>query len=306
MLYRGTEDREQWAETEGMGVSSSGRDTEQSEGATVTDSSFIPGRESSKIDTTVPQSARIWNYWLGGKDNYPVDREVGDQFCDIFPDIVSVARASRAFIARSVRYLAGEAGIRQFLDIGTGLPSADNTHEVAQRVAPDSCIVYVDNDPLVLAHARALLTSTPEGACQYIDADLREPDTIVHAAAQTLDFGQPVALMLNGILGHITDDAEAYAIVNRLLDALPSGSYLALNDGTNVVRGKEFDAAMQVWNQASSAPYCLRSVEQIARFFDGLELVEPGVISVPRWRPKANPLGIPAEVDAFGGVGRKP
>ncbi len=278
----------------------------------MTDSSSTPGWESPEsnapeINIAVPQSARIWNYWLGGKDNYPVDREVGAQFREIFPGILPVARASRAFLARSVRYLAGAAGIRQFLDIGTGLPSANNTHEVAQRVAPDSRIVYVDNDPLVLTHARALLTSTPEGACQYIDADLREPDVLLHAAVPTLDFGQPVALMLNGILGHIIDDAEAYAIVNRLLDALPSGSYLALNDGTNVIRGKEFDEAMQVWNQASSAPYCLRSIEQIARFFDGLELVEPGVVSCPRWRPDVNPFGgVPAEVDAFGGVGRKP
>jgi hypothetical protein len=272
----------------------------------VTDSSSTSGQERPKIDTTVPQSARIWNYWLGGKDNYPVDRMVGDQFREIFPDIIAVARASREFLARSVAYLAGEAQVRQFLDIGTGLPTVDNTHEVAQRVAPESRIVYVDNDPLVLAHARALLTSTPEGATQYIDADLREPDTILQRAARTLDFSQPVALMLNGILGHLTDDAEAYAIVNRLLGALSSGSYLALNDGTNVIRGKEFEEAMQVWNQASSAPYCLRSPEQLARFFDGLELVEPGVVSCPRWRPEANPFGIPAEVDAFGGVGRKP
>jgi hypothetical protein len=279
---------------------------EQSEGVTVTNSSFTPGRKSSNIDTTVPQSARIWNYWLGGKDNYPLDRAVGDQFREIFPDIIPVARASRTFITRSVRYLSGEAGIRQFLDIGTGLPSANNTHAVLQRVAPNSRIVYVDNDPLVLAHARALLTSTPEGACQYLDADLREPDTILQAALQTLDFGQPVALMLNGILGHITDDAEAYTIVNRLMDALPSSSYLTLSDSTNIVRGKEFDEAMQVWNQASSAPYCLRGIEQIARFFTGLELMEPGIVSCPRWRPDTNSFGVPTEVDTFGGVGRKP
>jgi S-adenosyl methyltransferase len=285
----------------------SGHVPEQGGGATVTDSSSTPERQFPKIDVTVPQSARIWNYWLGGKDNYPVDRVVGDQFCEIFPGIIGVARASRAFIARSVQYLAGEAGVRQFLDIGTGLPSVNNTHEVAQRVARDSRIVYVDNDPLALTHARALLTSTREGACQYIDADLREPDTILQAAVGTLDFGRPVALMLNGILGHITDDAQAYAIVNRLMNALPSGSYLALNDGTNVVCGKEFDEAMQVWNQASSAPYCLRSVEQIARFFDGLKLLEPGVVSCPRWRPAvSSPCSVLAEVDAFGGVGRKP
>jgi S-adenosyl methyltransferase len=287
------------------GESSNSRDAEN-EDATVTDSASTPRREPPTIDTSVPQSARIWNYWLGGKDNYPVDQEVGDQFCAIFPDIIAVARASRAFNTRSVQYLADEAGIRQFLDIGTGLPTANNTHEVAQRVAPDSRIVYVDNDPLVLTHARALLTSTPEGACQYVDADLREPDTILEAAARTLDFSQPVGLMLNNILGHITDDAQAYAIVNRLVDALPSGSYLALNDGTDVIRGTEFNAAIQIWNQASTVPYRLRNVEKITRFFDGLELVEPGVVSVPRWRPKANPLGVPAEVDEFGGVGRKP
>jgi hypothetical protein len=276
------------------------------EGATVTDSLSTPRQESPTIDTTVPHSARIWNYWQGGKDNYPVDRKIGDQFCEIFPDIIQIARTSRAFNVRSIRYLAGEAGIRQFLDIGTGLPGANNTHEVAQAVAPECRIVYVDNDPLVLTHARALLTSSPEGSCQYIDADLREPDTILQAAVRTLDFGQPVALMLSGILGHIIDDTEAYAIVNRLLDALPSGSYLALNDGTNVIRGKELEEAIQVWNQASSTPYHLRSIEQIARFFDGLELVEPGVVSVTRWRPEAGPFGVPAELDQFGGVGRKP
>jgi hypothetical protein len=254
----------------------------------------------------VPHSARIWNYWLGGKDYYPVDQQVGDQFSAIFPNITAVARASRAFNARSVWYLAGEAGIRQFLDIGTGLPSANNTHEVAQEVAPECRIVYVDNDPLVLTHAKALLTSTPEGACQYIDADVREPHLILQAAAQTLDFRQPVGLMLNNILGHITDDAMAYAIVSRLMDSLCSGSYLSLNDGTNVIRGKEFEEAIRVWNQASSVPYRLRSIEQITRFFDGLELVEPGVVSVPRWRPEANPFGVAAELDEFGGVGRKP
>ncbi len=272
----------------------------------MTDTESTLGQELPKIDNTVPHSARIWNYWLGGKDNYPVDREVGDQFCAMFPDIVPVARASRAFNARSVRYLAAEVGIRQFLDIGTGLPTANNTHEVAQVVAPECRIVYVDNDPLVLTHARALLTSTPEGACLYIDADLREPDKILQAAVQTLDLGQPVALMLNNILGHITDDAQAYTIASRLMDALPSGSYLALNDGTNVIRGTEFEEAIQVWNQASSVPYRLRSIEQIARFFDGLELAEPGVVSVSRWRPEVNPFGVPAELDEFGGVGRKP
>jgi S-adenosyl methyltransferase len=217
-----------------------------------------------------------------------------------------VAPASRAFLTRAVRYLAGEAGIRQFLDVGTGLPTADNTHQVAQRVAPEAHIVYVDNDPLVLAHARALLTSSPEGATDYVDADLHDPDAILEAAAKTLDFTRPVALMLMGILGHVGDYDEARSIVRRLLAALPSGTYLALNDGTNVI-SKAFAEAQEGYNQSGAVPYRLRSPEQIAGFFDGLELVEPGVVSVPRWRPDpaAAGGGLPAEVDAFGGVGRK-
>ncbi|HKB29536.1 MAG TPA: SAM-dependent methyltransferase, partial [Streptosporangiaceae bacterium] len=198
----------------------------------MTDNSPASGQRPAKIDTTVPHSARVWNYWLGGKDHYPVDRDAGDQYRQIFPQIVDIARADRTFLGRAVRYLAGEAGIRQFLDIGTGLPTLDNTHEVAQRVAPQSRIVYVDNDPLVLVHARALLTSTPEGACNYIEADLREPDKILKAAAATLDLAQPVAITLLGILHFISDHDEAYQIVTRLVDAVPPGSYLALTHAT--------------------------------------------------------------------------
>ena len=186
-----------------------------------------------KIDTSVPHSARVWNYWLGGKDHYPVDRIVGDQVMAMFPDITRLARADRAFLGRAVRYLAGEAGIRQFLDVGTGLPTANNTHQVAQAIAPESRIVYVDNDPLVLVHARALLTSTPEGACDYIDADLRDTDMILSEAAKTLDFTQPVALMLLGIMGQVANSDQPESIIKRLLDALPSGSYMALSDGVN-------------------------------------------------------------------------
>jgi len=275
----------------------------------VTDSSPTPGQGTGppEVDTSVPHSARIWNYWLGGKDNYPVDRAAGDQFRETFPEIVAIARASRGFLTRAVRYLAGEAGIRQFLDIGTGLPTADNTHEVAQRAAPACRIVYVDNDPLVLTHARALLTSTPQGMTDYIDADLREPAKIVGAAARTLDFTQPVALMLMNILGHIGDYDEARSIVKRLLDALPSDSYLAHCDGTNVI-DKAMDAALRIYNESGAVPYYPRSPEQIAGFFDGLELLEPGVVSCPRWRPDpANGSGgLPAELDEFGGVARKP
>ena len=275
----------------------------------MTDTSSTPSQRTDQpeIDATVPNSARIWNYWLGGKDNYPVDRAAGDQYREVFPEIVDIARASRQFLTRAVGYLAGEAQIRQFLDIGTGLPTADNTHEVAQRIAPNARVVYVDNDPLVLTHARALLTSTPQGVTAYIDADLRDPDTILAAAAQTLDFSQPVALMLMGILGHVGDHDEARSILKRLLDPLPSGSYLALNDGTNVV-SQAFAQAQQRYNESGALPYHLRSPEQIAGFFDGLELVEPGLVSVPRWRPDPADAGgdLPAEVDAFGGVGRKP
>jgi hypothetical protein len=252
------------------------------------------------IDTTVPHSARIWNYWLGGKDNYAVDREAGDQYREIFPGIAVVARTSRAFLTRAVRYLAGEAGIRQFLDIGTGLPTADNTHQVAQRVAPESRIVYVDNDPLVLAHARALLTSSPEGATEYLDADLRDPAAILDAAADLLDFKRPIALMLMGIMGHFTDE-EAYPIVSRLLAGLPSGSYFALYDGADT--NEAFNEAQRGYNESGAVPYYLRSPEQFARFFEGLELVEPGVVPVPHWRP--DPDSAPVEIYSYCGVGRK-
>ncbi|MEU0566326.1 SAM-dependent methyltransferase [Nonomuraea sp. NPDC005983] len=255
------------------------------------------------IDTSVPHSARIWNYWLGGKDNYEVDRIAGEQFLQIFPGMREGALASRAFLTRTIAWLAGEAGIRQFLDIGTGLPTADNTHEIAQRVAPESRVVYADNDPLVLAHARALLTSAPEGATDYVDADVRDPGAILAAAAATLDFARPIALNLSGIMGHVADDEQALAIVRHLLDALPPGSYLALNDGSNVHSAAN-QQAHQEYNESGALPYVQRSPEQIARFFDGLELIEPGLVSVSRWRP----LGIrePAEVDGYGAVGRKP
>ncbi|HEU4897571.1 MAG TPA: SAM-dependent methyltransferase, partial [Actinomycetota bacterium] len=185
------------------------------------DNSATASQLPPEVNTNVPQTARIWNYWLDGKDNFPVDRAVGDQILEAFPAIVENARASRAFLVRVVRHLAGEAGIRQFLDIGTGLPTANNTHQVAQAVAPECRVVYVDNDPIVLVHARALLTSTPEGTTAYIDADLRDPDKILQAAARTLDFTQPVAITLLGVVHHITNTDQAHAIVQRLLDAVP-------------------------------------------------------------------------------------
>ena len=257
---------------------------------------------SPKIDVTVPHSARIWNYWLGGKDNYPVDREAGDRYREIYPQIVDTARAARYFLARAVRYLASEAGIRQFLDVGTGLPTVDNTHEVAQRVAPECRIVYVDNDPLVLAHARALLTSSAEGACDYIDADLRDPEGIRTAAARTLDLTQPVALLLLGVMGHISDHDEARRIVRGLLGGLPVGSYLALAD--SISSGQAHRKAGERYAQTGAVPYQLRTAEQINDFFAGLTLVDPGVVPIPEWRPDPSPFS-PPHVPTLGGVGRK-
>ncbi|MEU8268039.1 SAM-dependent methyltransferase [Sphaerisporangium sp. NPDC049002] len=261
-------------------------------------------KPSAQIDTTTPHSARVWNYWLGGKDNYSIDRQVGDQVLQVYPGIVDVARHSRAFLGRAVRHLAGEAGITQFLDLGTGLPTVDNTHEVAQRVNPASKIVYMDNDPLVLVHARALLTSTREGVCDYVDADVRDPAYVLQQAAHTLDFTRPIALMMLGILGNVWDDEEATAIRDHLVAALPPGSYLVLEDGTNAV---DPEAAAQAEKTRAEAgdPYKLRTPQQIAAYFDGLELLEPGVVSVSRWRPEATPWGLPDEVTAFCGVAAK-
>ncbi|MEO3751999.1 SAM-dependent methyltransferase [Streptomyces sp. B6B3] len=259
------------------------------------------------IDTSVPHSARVWNYWLGGRDNYEVDRLAGDRYRAAYPGVVDVARACRGFLARSVRHLAGPVGIRQFLDIGAGLPAPDNVHEIAQRIAPESRVVYVDNDPLVLAHARALLVSGPKGAADYVAADLRDPEKILVAARTTLDLTRPVGLLLNGVLGHIGDDEEARSIVRRLLDGLPSGSHLAVNDGTKVVHPRESAEGVRGYNATGAVPYRLRDPEQIAGFLDGLDLVPPGVVSCSRWHPEAPREGasIP-EVDAFCGVGRKP
>jgi hypothetical protein len=204
------------------------------------------------VDITIPHSARIWNYWLGGKDNYAVDRAAGDQFSAIYPGIVDIARADRAFLGRVVRFLAGEAGVRQFLDVGTGLPTADNTHEVAQRVAPDSRIVYVDNDPLVLAHARALLTSDPAGSTHYADVDMHDPRAVLREAGEWLDLTQPVGLTFMGVLGHVVDHGEARSIVRALLDGLPSGSYLAINDSVNT--SEALEEALRQYEASGAVP----------------------------------------------------
>jgi O-methyltransferase involved in polyketide biosynthesis len=255
----------------------------------------------------VPHTARIWNYWLGGKDNFAADRQVGDQVRAIFPVVIELAQADRQFLGRAVRHLTAEAGIRQFLDIGTGLPTQDNTHEVAQRLAPDTRIVYVDNDPLVLAHARALLTSSPEGSTDYIHADLHDPETILAAAAKTLDLSRPVAIMLLGVMHFINDDDKLQEIIDRLIEAVPSGSYVAVANTTTAINGDTTAEAVRVWNIDAQPKLKLRSPERIAEFFDGLELVEPGWVSCSRWRPVPLPDGsLPTEVDQWCGVVRKP
>ncbi|MET8547322.1 SAM-dependent methyltransferase [Micromonospora zamorensis] len=257
---------------------------------------------TAKLQPDVPHAARIWNYWMGGKDNFQSDRAAGDAVAEVYPEIVLMAQQSRLFLVRAVRYLAAEAGIRQFLDIGTGLPTMQNTHAVAQGVAPDSRIVYVDNDPMVLVHARALLASTTsEGVTTYVPADYHDPEKILAEAAQTLDFDQPVAVMFMGVMGYEPDLSVVRSIVERTMDAMPSGSYLVFWDGTNtspaVVSGAERLA------QSGGVPYILRSPEDLDSCFSGLTKVEPGLVPIPLWRPdEPDAIGI----DAYGAVARKP
>ncbi|GDY60718.1 hypothetical protein SAV14893_001110 [Streptomyces avermitilis] len=234
-----------------------------------------PSGGSAVLNTGVAHNARVWNYWIGGKDNYQVDQEVGEQVAAMFPVIRDVARADRAFLGRVVRHLTAECGMRQFMDIGTGLPTLDNTHEIAQRIAPDARIVYVDNDPTVLVHARALLRSTPEGATDYIDADAHDPETIIRGAAATLDFGRPVAVMMLGILNFVLDTARARDIVRRIMAAVPSGSHLVLTHPTTDagLGGEGNVAAMKFWNDNATPPITARSREEVAAFFDGLDLI---------------------------------
>ena len=247
---------------------------------------FVAGHNEPLLyDTTVPHFARIYDYWLGGKDNFAVDRAAGDQAIRAFPDIAVSARANRAFLARAVRFLVGEAGIRQFLDIGTGLPTGNNTHEVAQYVAPESRVLYVDNDPFVLSHARALLASRPEGMTEYIEADLRDPQKILDVAARLLDLEQPVAVMLMTILQHIDDEDDPAKIVATLMAALPPGSYLALSHPAKDIDAASMAKMAKRLNRILPESITLRSRSEVTTFFAGLDLVEPGIVQASKWRP---------------------
>jgi O-methyltransferase involved in polyketide biosynthesis len=235
------------------------------------------------FDPSVPNPARMWNYWLGGKDNFAADRELAERVLEAMPSLPLIARAARLFLIDAVHQLATGHGIRQFLDIGTGLPTADNTHDVAQRAAPGSRIVYVDYDPVVLTHARALLTSSPEGQTDYIQADLRDTETILKGAAHTLDLSRPVAILLIAVLHFIPDADDPYATVARLMDAVPSGSYLVMAHAASDIAPEASSEMARRYNQMSSASITPRSRDQVARFFDGLDLLAPGLVPISQW-----------------------
>lgn len=263
-----------------------------------------PAGHFSRLDTTVPHSARVWSYLLGGKDHFAIDRSAGDKLVTLLPEFAASARASRAFLRRAVRFLTAEVGIRQFLDIGPGLPTTDNTHEVAQAIAPESRIVYVDNDPMVLAHARVLLTSTVEGAADYIEADIRDLDRILTIAGNTLHLDEPIGVILVGVLSFLPADEEAYGAVKAIVDAVPAGSHVVLSHPTWEVNPVAVDRVVELWNNHGCTPMCARSPEAIERFFTGLEVLEPGVVSCAQWRPD-NDVENTLVMD-FAGVARKP
>ena len=264
-----------------------------------------PGQRP-QLDTSVASIARIYDYWLGGKDNFKADRDAAEQMIQQYPDIVTGVRKNRAFLGRAVHYLAAEAGIRQFLDIGTGLTSSNNTHEVAQRAAPDARIVYVDNDPIVLSHAQALLTSTPEGACAYVDADIRDTGKILKDAANLLDFSRPVAVCLIMILQFVPDEDDPFSIVRALVDALPSGSYLTVAHPASDVDQHVGPALRQLSTRMGGTRAVPRSHQEVSRFFDGLEMVEPGLVQLHRWRPGTGLDDTGRDLAAYGAVARKP
>jgi len=257
------------------------------------------------IDPTVAHIARIQDYWLGGKDHFEADRIAGDEAIAQLPDTIASVRNTRAFLGRTVRFLAAERGIRQFLDLGTGIPTASNTHEVAQDVAPESRIVYVDNDPMVLAHARALLTSSPEGRCAYIDADVRDPEKILNTAAEVLDLTEPVAVVLMAVLQFVPDDDDPHGIVRRLMTAVPAGSYLVISHPAADLQAAAMARMASKLNELMAQRVKPRSKAEVTAFFDGLDMVEPGVIRCPEWRPD-RPEDAAGKSTMWGGVARKP
>jgi hypothetical protein len=258
------------------------------------------------LDPTVPNPARVWNFWVGGKDHFEADRALAEQFGQVVPGMPVIARLTRQFLTDTVSQLTA-TGIRQFLDIGTGLPTADNTHEVAQRVAPDSRIVYVDNDPVVLAHARALLTSSPEGKTAYLDADIRDPAKILGRAAETLDFSRPTAVLLIAVLHFVQDSDDPYGIVTTLMHEMPPGSYLAIVHGASDVGSSDMPEAERRYNTQASARFHARDREQVSRFFDGLELAGPGLVNLSRWSQAASGYwSAHADVAGYCALARKP
>jgi SAM-dependent methyltransferase len=260
-----------------------------------------------EINTNVPQSARVYDYWLGGKDHFPADRALGEAIAEALPTIRTQVRGQRAFLGRAVRYLASDAGVRQFLDIGTGIPTAGNVHDVAQEIAPESRVLYVDNDPIVLVNARALMAGTAEGRVAFIQADLREPEVILGdpAVARTLDLAQPVGLVLVGVIDHLRDDDDPRRVVTTLVDALAPGSYLVLSQTT-----PDFDPetmrALAAASEQGGIANVPRTLADTEPFFAGLELVEPGLVPLAAWRPDPGAEQDPRTVYAYGGVARKP
>ena len=267
----------------------------------MTDTSSAP----EGVDTSAPHSARVWNYWLGGKDNYKVDRDFGDHLLTVYPRVLVDARAGREFLVRSITHLAKDEGVRQFLDIGTGLPTHQNTHEIAQAAAPESRVVYVDNDPMVLAHARALLVSTAEGRTEYVDADLHDTDQVLAKAGEVLDLEQPVALSVIATAGHIPDLEQALGIIRAYMEALPAGSFLVFGDNVMPDDPVAVDALDQ-WNEGAALTYRSHTLAEFTRYFDGFELLDPGVVQVTRWRPAPVEIGTAQETDMYGAVARKP
>ncbi|MFF3228484.1 SAM-dependent methyltransferase [Nocardia suismassiliense] len=260
---------------------------------------------SPVIRTDIPHSARIWNYWMGGKDYYEIDRIAGDAGIGVDPEIVTMAVQSRRFLIRAVGYLTREAGLRQFLDIGTGLPTMQNTHEVAQGIAAASKVVYIDNDPMVLVQSRALLTNTTrEGVTTYIEADYNDPERIVADARNVLNFDQPIGVMFMGVLGHAESYADVSRIVRTVLDAVSSGSYLILWDGTD--DSADFVQLCDNYIGTGGTPYIPRPKEQLRQLFDGLELVEPGFVSITQWRPDSSETALTRPISAYCAVARKP